>query len=94
MITGSNEFEQWWKRYWGARGKYGERLRKEIALAAWNEARAEVSILRAELINIANALPMRWDDFPKEDRLHQFKEWAQNRARHALARHALSKVSP
>ena len=37
-MIGSREFERWWKRYWGARGKYGEMPRKEIALAAWNEA--------------------------------------------------------
>ena len=41
----------------------------------------EIDALRAELQNIANANPSQWD----EDMRDQFQQWAQNRARHALA---------
>ena len=45
------------------------------------EFRAEVKRLREELRNIANADPSTWD----ADVRDQFKQWAQNRARAALA---------
>ncbi len=46
-----------------------------------DEAQAEYKRLRFELENIANAKPGEWEP----DMRDQFREWAQNRARQALA---------
>lgn len=48
------------------------------ALQAW------VKVLEDELRNIAQANPSKWEIDDPIDRLRQFKEWAQNRARAAL----------
>lgn len=40
----------------------------------------KMEILKAELENIVNATPEKWDD-PQD-----FKEWAKSRARHAIAK--------
>jgi hypothetical protein len=49
------------------------------------EQGAALDRLRDELSNIATVDPMGWIDFERGDRLNQFRQWAQNRARHALA---------
>lgn len=49
--------------------------------AGRQQGMAKLQILRAELQNIANADPSQWG----EDMRDQFPQWAQNRARHALA---------
>ena len=53
---------------------------REVDLAEMERLEAENERLRAELENIANAKPHEWGS----DHLQQFREWAQNRARHAL----------
>jgi hypothetical protein len=54
-----------------------------IGYRAGKEAmRERVEALEIELENIANANPKKWD----EDVRDQFQEWAQNRARHTLAK--------
>jgi hypothetical protein len=64
----------------------------EIMLAELDTLRATVAEqgaaldrLRDELSNIATVDPMGWIDFERGDRLNQFRQWAQKRARHALA---------
>ena len=55
-----------------------------VAWLAWQAALADSGVreLRAELQNIANAVPSEWE----EDMRDQFQQWAQNRARAALAK--------
>jgi hypothetical protein len=57
----------------------------QAALAAERQAREQAEQerdrLRGELVNIANAKPATWDE-PLRD---QFQQWAQSRARFALA---------
>ena len=40
--------------------------------------------LQRELTNIRDVKPEKWIDFEPEDRMEQFRKWAQNRARAAL----------
>ncbi len=47
---------------------------------------ARVDELRQELTNIAMANPRQWDDIEKGDHDHQFRLWAQSRARFTLGK--------
>ncbi len=66
-----------------------ERLRATVSAQA-----AELEKVRDELRNISTVDPMQWVDFERDDRLNQFRLWAQNRARFALAQSASQMDAP
>jgi uncharacterized protein YukE len=74
--------EQHWRAVDIARKTISTRTKNIVALCRHNaDALEKLKVATDELQNIAQANPRKWD---KEVR-DQFQEWAQNRARHALA---------
>lgn len=75
-----NDFEKWWHQEGSAPplpGEDGEEHCKRMCQIAWSNGADKLLV---ELEYIANANTKDWDD--PED----FKAWAQNRARFAIAK--------